>query len=110
MKQLITLIDIIYIYTFYFILGVVVSKPINIISTYDPTSNFNGPILILQVSTIGIMTYFARNLFMNIPFILDGYYNFDHKNLREVQGAWAFTMSYVACQTHLQSRMRHMLG
>ena len=99
------MIDIGFITTIYFILGAIVA---NIITNFQTKFNsseedkktllHSSLNLIVLIWINGVLIYFARNLVELIPYPFDKFFGFEHKKVKELSGATAFTsVSY----THL---------
>ena len=114
----IKLLDIIYIYTCYFVLGIVGSKMMDSINnrlfgTFDEEKEKKYSMLYLfgmicfEFSMVGIYIYFSRNIIEWIPFPLNGIGGYDHMRLKELTGVnnlvLGFTLMYF--QESLKSRV-----
>lgn len=60
---------------------------------------------ILALWIYGIAIYIARNFVGLIPFPLDGYQGFEHRLVKELGSATAFTFTYVLFSDYIKSKM-----
>lgn len=96
----IKMIDIGFLTALYFVLGMIVSALFdNLYGPFDEAaeeakSTFRlwGEI-ILQLALVGIAVYLLRNLVEMIPFPLDGFFGFEHQNVKELSGGIVLTFS-----------------
>lgn len=58
--------------------------------------------LIIYLWIIGVATYIVRNLFILVPFPLDGIMGYDHKRVKEVANATVFSIFIVALNPRIQ--------
>jgi len=109
------MIDIGFITTIYFIMGAIVA---NIITEYQTKFDskesdkhtllkniFN---LILLIWTNGVLIYIARNLIEFIPYPFDNFFGFQHKKVKELGAATAFTFVLLYYQPNLNNMMKYL--
>lgn len=60
---------------------------------------------ILALWIYGISIYVARNLVGLIPFPLDGYQGFEHRRVKELGSATAFTFTYVLFSDYIKNKL-----
>lgn len=111
----IKILDIAYIFSFYSIIGFIISIILNKIlikynkDDYDKKSSF---VILLEIcfifSLIGILIYITKNLFENIPFPLDGIYNYDHKKVKEINTAIPLSYTILFFNEGLRDKLYHL--
>lgn len=111
------LIDIGYVTVIYFVLGfacaIVYDKVLGKFDKKAEEKKSSVTIsleVILHIWTIGVLTYFARNLVPLIPFPLDGVMGFNHLKVKEVTLATVFVLVLISFQEHLREKMKHLLA
>lgn len=58
--------------------------------------------LIIYLWIIGIITYIVRNIFLNIPFPLDGIMGYEHRRVKEVVNATVFSIFIISLNPRIQ--------
>jgi hypothetical protein len=109
------MVDIGFITTIYFIMGAIVA---NIITGYQTKFDskesdkrtllkniFN---LILLIWMNGVLIYIARNLIEFIPYPFDNFFGFQHKKVKELGAATAFTFILLYYQPNLNNMMKYL--
>ena len=109
------MIDIGFITTIYFIMGAIVA---NIVTGYQNrfdskendkktliTNIFN---LVILIWINGVLIYFARNLIEFIPYPFDNFFGFQHKKVKELGAATAFTFVLLYYQPNLNNLMKYL--
>lgn len=109
------MIDIGFITTIYFIMGAIVA---NIITGYQNKFDskesdkrsllkniFN---LILLIWMNGVLIYIARNVIEFIPYPFDNFFGFQHKKVKELGAATAFTFVLLYYQPNLNNMMKYL--
>jgi hypothetical protein len=109
------MIDIGFITTIYFILGAIVA---NLITHFqikfnnkeeDKRTVINSTLrLILLIWTNGVLIYFARNFVELIPYPFDTFFGFQHKKVKELGAATAFTFVLLYYQPNLNKMMKYL--
>ena len=109
------MIDIGFITTIYFILGAIVA---NIITNFQTKFNsseedkktllHSSLNLIVLIWINGVLIYFARNLVELIPYPFDKFFGFEHKKVKELSGATAFTFVLLYYQPNLNDIMKYL--
>ena len=61
--------------------------------------------LILALWMYGIIIYNARNVVGIMPFPLDGYEGFEHRRVKELGSATAFTFTYVLFSDYIKTKI-----
>jgi hypothetical protein len=56
----------------------------------------------------GIILYFVRNIVTLIPFPLDGFYGFEHSQVKELTNSTVFIYSFLYYQQHFQNKMKYL--
>lgn len=64
--------------------------------------------LIVIIWINGVLIYFARNLVELIPYPFDNYFGFEHKRVKELSGATAFTFVLLYYQPNLNDIMKYL--
>ena len=109
------MIDIGFITTIYFIMGAIVA---NIITGYQDKFDskesdkytllkniFN---LVILIWINGVLIYIARNVIEFIPYPFDNYFGFNHKKVKELGMATAFTFVLLYYQPNLNNMMKYL--
>jgi hypothetical protein len=111
------LIDIGYVTVIYFVLGFACAVMYDkVLGKFDEKSQENKSSvrisleLILHIWTIGVLTYFARNLVALIPFPLDGVMGFNHLKVKELILATVFVLVLISFQDHLRDKLKYLLA
>lgn len=111
------LIDIGYITCIYFFLGFACAVLYDkVLGKFDEKAHDKKSItrisleLILHIWSIGVITYFARNLVELIPFPLDGVMGFSHFKVKELTLATVFVLVLITFQDHLREKMKYLLA
>jgi hypothetical protein len=109
------MIDIGFITTIYFIFGAIVA---NVITNFQTKFNSDEEDkktlirssldLIVLIWINGVLIYFARNLVEMIPYPFDNYFGFEHKRVKELSGATAFTFVLLYYQPNLNNIMKYL--
>jgi hypothetical protein len=109
------MIDIGFITTIYFIFGAIVA---NVITNFQTKFNSDEEDkktllrssldLIILIWINGVLIYFARNLVEMIPYPFDNYFGFEHKRVKELSGATAFTFVLLYYQPNLNDIMKYL--
>ena len=60
---------------------------------------------IITIWLYGFLIYVVRNLIELVPFPLDGYHGFSHKNVKELTSAMVFTFTFVLFSKHLKAKL-----
>ena len=60
---------------------------------------------IITIWLYGVLIYVVRNLIELVPFPLDGYHGFSHKNVKELTSAMVFTFTFVLFSKHLKAKL-----
>ena len=111
------LIDIGFITCIYFFLGFACAMAYDrVLGTFDEEAHRRKSALrisielILHIWSIGVLTYFARNLVPMIPFPLDGVMGFQHLSVKEVTLATVFVLVLISFQDNLRAKMKHLMN
>jgi hypothetical protein len=109
------MVDIGFITTIYFIMGAIVA---NMITGYqdkfDSKENDKNTLLknifslVILIWINGVLIYFARNLIEFIPYPFDNYFGFQHKKVKELGAATAFTFVLLYYQPNLNNMMKYL--
>ena len=109
------MIDIGFITTIYFLLGAIVA---NIITNFQTKFNsveedkntviHSSLNLILLIWINGVLIYIARNLVELIPYPFDNLFGFEHKKVKELGAATAFTFVLLYYQPNLNDIMKYL--
>jgi hypothetical protein len=60
---------------------------------------------ILTVWLYGVLSYIVRNLIPLVPFPLDNYHGFSHKEVKEVSSAMVFSFTFVLFSKYLKAKL-----
>jgi hypothetical protein len=60
---------------------------------------------ILTIWLYGILIYVVRNLIELVPFPLEGFHGFSHKQVKELDSAMVFTFTFVLFNRYLKSKL-----
>lgn len=109
------MIDIGFITTIYFLLGAIVA---NIITNFQTKFNsveedkktliHSSLNLIILIWINGVLIYIARNLVELIPYPFDNLFGFEHKKVKELGAATAFTFVLLYYQPNLNDIMKYL--
>ena len=109
------MIDIGFITTIYFIFGAIVA---NLITNFQTKFNSDEEDkktllrssldLIVLIWINGVLIYIARNLVELIPYPFDNYFGFEHKKVKELGAATAFTFVLLYYQPNLNDIMKYL--
>ena len=109
------MVDIGFITTIYFIMGAIVA---NMITGYQDKFNSkesdkntlikNIFSLVILIWINGVLIYFARNLIEIIPYPFDNFFGFQHKKVKELGAATAFTFVLLYYQPNLNNMMKYL--
>jgi hypothetical protein len=109
------MVDIGFITTIYFIMGAIVA---NMITGYqdkfDSKENDKNTLLknifslVILIWINGVLIYVARNLIEFIPYPFDNYFGFQHKKVKELGAATAFTFVLLYYQPNLNNMMKYL--
>jgi len=109
------MIDIGFITTIYFLLGAIVA---NIITNFQKKFNSEEEDkktliscslnLIILIWINGVLIYIARNLVELIPYPFDNLFGFEHKKVKELGAATAFTFVLLYYQPNLNDIMKYL--
>jgi len=109
------MIDIGFITTIYFIMGAIVA---NMITGYQDkfdskesdknTLLKNILSLVILIWINGVLIYIARNIIEFIPYPFDNYFGFQHKKVKELGAATAFTFVLLYYQPNLNNMMKYL--
>jgi hypothetical protein len=109
------MVDIGFITTIYFIMGAIVA---NMITGYqdkfDSKESDKNTLLknifslVLLIWINGVLIYFARNIIEFIPYPFDNYFGFQHKKVKELGAATAFTFVLLYYQPNLNNMMKYL--
>jgi hypothetical protein len=109
------MIDIGFITTIYFIMGAIVANTITgYQNKFDSKESDKKTLLtnifslIILIWTNGVLIYFARNIIQFIPYPFDNYFGFQHKKVKELGGATAFTFVLLYYQPNLNKMMKYL--
>ena len=109
------MIDIGFITTIYFIMGAIVANTITgYQNKFDSKESDKKTLLtnifslIILIWTNGVLIYFARNIIQLIPYPFDNYFGFQHKKVKELGGATAFTFVLLYYQPNLNNMMKYL--
>jgi len=110
--RFIKIFDIAYIFSFYAIMGFILSIVFNkIFIKYDKTKydKKNTFIILLEIcfifSLIGIIVYICKNIFERIPFPLDGIYDYKHIKVKEINTAIPLTYTILFFSDGLKDKL-----
>lgn len=113
----IKLIDICYLTTIYFLIGISIAKIMDkVIGEFDKKKEKNKHIIriimetILFLSIIGILIYILRNIVERIPFPLDGLYGFNHMKVKEIHGGIILVFSLLYFQKYLRDKLNYLFS
>ena len=113
----IKILDIGYITSLYFILGVILAKSCDkYLGKFDEKNEKQKTIvkivieLILYLWFIAIVVYIVRNVIPLIPFPLNGIYGFDHLKVKEVTSATMFSISFIYFQQYYQDKIKFIFS
>jgi len=110
--RVIKIVDIALIFSFYAIIGFLLSIFLNKLFTkYDEekytsysTSRIMAEVCLIFAS-IGVVVYIAKNLCQLIPFPLDGYYGYKHDRVKELDRAIPLTYTILFFQSGLRDKL-----
>ena len=109
------MIDIGFITTIYFLLGAIVAniitnfqKKFNSVEEDKKTLIHSSLNLIILIWINGILIYVARNLVELIPYPFDNLFGFEHKKVKELGAATAFTFVLLYYQPNLNDIMKYL--
>ena len=110
----IKLLDIGYINVLYVFMALMFAKITDLtMGQFDPAKESKKSKLRLTIELIltlwmyGIIIYIARNVIGLIPFPLDGYEGFEHRRVKELGSATAFTFAYVLFSDYIKTKISH---
>jgi hypothetical protein len=113
----IKILDIGYITSLYFILGIILAKLCDkYLGKFDEKNEkkktlFQSVVeLILYLWFISVVVYIVRNVIPLIPFPLNGIYGFDHLKVKEVTSATVFSISFIYFQQHHQEKIKYIFA
>jgi len=113
--KIVKFIDIGFITSMYFILGLYTALLLDrFYGTFDPKEYDKKSLsrcifeIIAHIWLTGVLTYFARNVVPLIPFPLDGYDGFVHKNVKELFSAAAFGTALSMFQVYLNAKIKYV--
>ena len=113
----IKILDIGYITTIYFILGLILAKICDKkLGKFDEKKASKKTIfqhifeLILYLWFIGVVIYIIRNLVPLIPFPLEGVYGFKHLKVKELTSATVFSISFMYFQVYYQNKIKYIFS
>ena len=113
----IKILDIGYITSLYFILGIILAKMCDkYLGKFDEKIEKKKPIfqsvveLILYLWFISVVVYIVRNVIPLIPFPLNGIYGFDHLKVKEVTSATVFSISFIYFQQYYQEKIKYIFA
>ena len=61
--------------------------------------------IIVRIWLIGVLSYFARNLFQLVPWPFEGVYGYKHMNVKDVANSAVFVAFFVVFDTTLQKQV-----
>ena len=97
-------------YLFFGILVTIIFKKIFENNNYKSLSTINLIFNILIHTTfLMIAVYIVRNIIYKIPFFLDGYYNYNHKRVKELNANILISFSIISFQTFYQDEIKYLL-
>jgi hypothetical protein len=109
------MIDIGFITTIYFIMGAIVANTITgFQNKFDSKESDKNTLLknifslVILIWINGVLIYFARNIIEFIPYPFDNYFGFQHKKVKELGGATAFTFVLLYYQPNLNNMMKYL--
>lgn len=109
------MIDIGFITTIYFIMGAIVANMITGYQNkfdskesdkYSLLKNIFNLVILIWIN--GVLIYIARNVIEFIPYPLDNYFGFQHKKVKELGAATAFTFVLLYYQPNLNNTMKYL--
>ena len=109
------MVDIGFITTIYFIMGAIVANMVTGFQTkFDSEENDKKTLirnilnLIILIWINGVLIYIARNLIEFIPYPFDNFFGFQHKKVKELGAATAFTFVLLYYQPNLNNLMKYL--
>jgi hypothetical protein len=109
------MIDIGFITTIYFIMGAIVANTITGYQNKFDSKESDKKTLLTNIFSLiiliwinGVLIYFARNIIQLIPYPFDNYFGFQHKKVKELGGATAFTFVLLYYQPNLNNMMKYL--
>lgn len=109
------MIDIGFITTIYFIMGAIVANMITGFQTkFDSKESDKNTLLknilslVILIWINGVLIYIARNIIEFIPYPFDNYFGFQHKKVKELGAATAFTFVLLYYQPNLNNMMKYL--
>lgn len=116
-RRSIKILDIGYITTIYFILGVVLAVTCDrSFGKFDLKEEEKKPLwqsileMIVYLWFLGVVIYIIRNIVPWIPFPLDKMYGFDHLKVKEVTSAATFSFAFLYFQTNYQDKIKYIMS
>jgi hypothetical protein len=110
----IKILDIGFIASMYFIIGLIVSKLFDrLFGTFDPKKEQKKHIiqitfeLIGMIWLIGVSTYIVRNLAEFIPSPFDGIFGFKHSKVKELATAAIYTLIVMGYAYHFRAKLEY---
>ena len=109
------MIDIGFITTIYFIMGAIVANMITGYQNkfdskesdkYSLLKNIFNLVILIWIN--GVLIYVARNVIEFIPYPFDNYFGFQHKKVKELGAATAFTFVLLYYQPNLNNMMKYL--
>lgn len=109
------MIDIGFITTIYFIMGAIVANMITGYQDkfdskesdkYSLLKNIFNLVILIWIN--GVLIYIARNIIEFIPYPFDNYFGFQHKKVKELGAATAFTFVLLYYQPNLNNMMKYL--
>jgi len=109
------MIDIGFITTIYFIMGAIVANMITGFQNKFDSKESDKLTLIKNIFNLviliwinGVLIYIARNVIELIPYPFDNYFGFQHKKVKELGAATAFTFVLLYYQPNLNNMMKYL--
>jgi hypothetical protein len=109
------MIDIGFITTIYFIMGAIVANMITgFQNKFDSKESDKNTLLknifslVILIWINGVLIYIARNVIEFIPYPFDNYFGFQHKKVKELGAATAFTFVLLYYQPNLNNMMKYL--
>lgn len=113
----IKMIDISLLGVYYLICGIISAIVINKIfkeieesrgDNKEESNSYKAFRIILRTALIMISAYLMRNIVREIPFLLDGYFGYEHLRLKEMNGGVIIAFSIIALQSEYRKDIQSL--
>ena len=116
-ERAIKMIDISLLGVYYLICGIISAIVINKIfkeieesrgDNKQESNSYKAFRIILRTALIMISAYLMRNIVREIPFLLDGYFGYEHLRLKEMNGGVIIAFSIIALQSEYRKDIQSL--